>query len=112
MRHHLAYFESGRIKTGAEWTKAISKAIQGCTVFLSVVTPKFLESNRFLIEGGAALCANKKMYFCSGMSRRRTSRLRLKSIPGDPHRHRAADQRGHCRIATHRPTEATQVDGG
>jgi hypothetical protein len=62
-RHHLGYFESGRIKTGAQWTKAISKAIQGCTVFLSVVTPKFLESNWFLIEGGAALCANKKMYF-------------------------------------------------
>jgi TIR domain len=62
-RHHLAYFESGRIKTGAQWTKAISKAIQGCTVFLSVVTPRFLESNWFLIEGGAALCANKRMYF-------------------------------------------------
>jgi hypothetical protein len=61
-RYNLAYFESGRIKTGAQWTKAIGKAIQGCTVFLSVVTPRFLESNWFLIEGGAALCANKRMY--------------------------------------------------
>ncbi|HEV8001714.1 MAG TPA: toll/interleukin-1 receptor domain-containing protein [Planctomycetaceae bacterium] len=59
---HLAYFDSKLIPTGARFASAICGAIQGCNVFVSVVTPRFLESHWFTTEAGAALGANKRMF--------------------------------------------------
>jgi hypothetical protein len=56
----LTYCKADRdIQLASDWAEATWDLIRGCSVFLCVVTPRFLKSRWFLLEAGAA-CACKK----------------------------------------------------
>jgi len=57
----VTYFKADRdVQPVSDWAEAIWEAIGSCRVFLSVLTPRFLQSDWCKFEGGAA-CASKKM---------------------------------------------------
>ena len=59
-RAGITHFKADRdIRSASDWCEAILDEIRGCRVFLSVLTPRFLESRWREFEGGAA-CASKK----------------------------------------------------
>ena len=56
----ISFFRADRdIQTPTDWGDSIWNAIRGCRVFVSVVTPRFMNSDWRLLEGGAA-CASRK----------------------------------------------------
>jgi hypothetical protein len=56
----ITFFKADRnIRGSSDWTEEIWKAIRGCRVFASILTPQFIRSRWCHLEGGAA-CALKK----------------------------------------------------
>ena len=56
----VAWFKADRdIRPASEWGEAIWRAICDCRIFLSVLTPRFINSRWCDLEGGAA-CASKR----------------------------------------------------
>ncbi len=56
----ISYFKADRdIQPATDWAEAIWEAIRSCRVFLSVLTPRFIKSRWFDLEGGAAWASRK-----------------------------------------------------
>jgi len=56
----VSNFKADRdIQPASDWAESIWEAIRRCSVFLIVLTPKFLKSQWRLLEGGAALASKK-----------------------------------------------------
>lgn len=56
----IDYFKADRdIRPAADWSEVIWQAIRSCRVFVTIVTPRFIDSRWFALEGGAACGSNK-----------------------------------------------------
>jgi hypothetical protein len=56
----VTHFKADRdIRPASDWALDIWQAIRACRVFVAVLTPRFIESRWYLLEGGAA-CASGK----------------------------------------------------
>lgn len=57
---HITFFKADRdILPASEWAASIWSAVRDCRLFLPILTPRFIRSRWFDLEGGAA-CASKK----------------------------------------------------
>ena len=58
----VANFKSDRdIRSAADWVETIREAIEGCQIFISILTPQFLGSHWRHLEGGAAWASKKQV---------------------------------------------------
>ncbi len=62
VRAGITHFKADRdIRTATDWYERLLEEIRGCRVFLSVLTPRFLQSPWREFEGGAACVSQKKV---------------------------------------------------